>query len=293
MDHMMPGMDGIEVTRILRGMGVRYPIVALTANAMPGMRDVYLEAGMDELLLKPVIKSELLTVLTAFLPPEKQTVAAFNLSNGETHEAKEMHNTAFWDAIASIDGLYVEVGLDRVSQQYSIYETSLYMMINEIDQCHEKLTSFLADEKIKDFEILAHSMKGALSSIGAVYSTEQALLLEKAANTGDLNYCQQNLEPFLVNMSELRNGLVAAFALKEEIPMEAIPAKLRAAFLDLTQALKTGDLALIDEGLNLLDTYNESGVGERLTAELKNIEEAIMMMDYEGAVRMMEKVTEQ
>jgi signal transduction histidine kinase/CheY-like chemotaxis protein len=74
MDHMMPGMDGLDTTRAIRALGGAYAqvtIIALTANAVSGVREQFLEAGMDDFLSKPVIIKELQELLLKHLPPEK------------------------------------------------------------------------------------------------------------------------------------------------------------------------------------------------------------------------------
>jgi signal transduction histidine kinase/CheY-like chemotaxis protein len=75
MDHMMPDMDGVETTIRLRGI-VEYrdvPIVALTANAISGMREMFLEKGMNDFLSKPIDPVKLETVLRKWIPESKQT----------------------------------------------------------------------------------------------------------------------------------------------------------------------------------------------------------------------------
>jgi CheY-like chemotaxis protein len=74
MDHMMPGMDGLDATRIIRNLGGRFAeiiIIALTANAVSGVREQFLKAGMDDFLAKPIIISELQEILRKYLPAEK------------------------------------------------------------------------------------------------------------------------------------------------------------------------------------------------------------------------------
>ena len=68
LDHMMPGMDGIEVVHILRKLeGYKLPyIVALTANAITGMRQMYLSEGFDEYLSKPINVSELNKIINKY-----------------------------------------------------------------------------------------------------------------------------------------------------------------------------------------------------------------------------------
>jgi CheY-like chemotaxis protein/nitrogen-specific signal transduction histidine kinase len=71
MDHMMPNMDGIEATRIIRGMEgpvSKVPIIALTANAISGNEKMFLEAGFDDFLSKPIDAHALATALLKFLP---------------------------------------------------------------------------------------------------------------------------------------------------------------------------------------------------------------------------------
>jgi CheY-like chemotaxis protein len=78
MDHMMPEMDGLEATSRIRSLGGRFarlPIVALTANAMFGMREFVLERGFSDYLPKPIDPVLLDTVLARWIPEEKQAEA--------------------------------------------------------------------------------------------------------------------------------------------------------------------------------------------------------------------------
>ncbi len=74
MDHMMPELDGIEATRLIRAIGTPYavnlPIVALSANAVKGMEDEFLVGGMDDFLPKPISLEMLGTILRKWLPPD-------------------------------------------------------------------------------------------------------------------------------------------------------------------------------------------------------------------------------
>jgi two-component system, sensor histidine kinase and response regulator len=71
MDVQMPEMDGFAATRELRRRGADVPVIALTANALAGDRERCLEAGMDDYLSKPIIESELVRVLTKYVPAER------------------------------------------------------------------------------------------------------------------------------------------------------------------------------------------------------------------------------
>jgi CheY-like chemotaxis protein len=73
MDGQMPEMDGLEATRQIRALEAREgrprtPIIALTANALPGDRETFLGAGMDEYLTKPIRSGDLAVTLSKVRP---------------------------------------------------------------------------------------------------------------------------------------------------------------------------------------------------------------------------------
>jgi signal transduction histidine kinase/DNA-binding NarL/FixJ family response regulator/HPt (histidine-containing phosphotransfer) domain-containing protein len=74
MDHMMPGMDGIEATRLIRALPGGHgdmPIVALTANVMPEAQAAFKEAEMNDFIAKPIVAAEVNRVLFKWLPQSK------------------------------------------------------------------------------------------------------------------------------------------------------------------------------------------------------------------------------
>jgi CheY-like chemotaxis protein len=75
MDHMMPEMDGVDVTKNIRALpGEKYkelPIVALTANVVGDVRDMFIKSGMNDFLSKPMELIEIERVLREWLPQEK------------------------------------------------------------------------------------------------------------------------------------------------------------------------------------------------------------------------------
>ncbi|MDR0600043.1 MAG: response regulator [Treponema sp.] len=74
MDHMMPGMDGIEAAQQIRSLGNRFTrliIIALSANALSGVRETYIRAGMDDFIPKPIMIKDLKLTLEKYLAPDK------------------------------------------------------------------------------------------------------------------------------------------------------------------------------------------------------------------------------
>jgi len=69
MDHMMPGMDGMETTKRIRAHGYTKPVVALTANAVVGQAALFLQNGFDDFLSKPIDSKELDTIIGKYIKP--------------------------------------------------------------------------------------------------------------------------------------------------------------------------------------------------------------------------------
>jgi CheY-like chemotaxis protein len=79
MDHMMPGMDGVEAVRLIRALGGRFrelPVIALTANVVSGMEEMFLANGFNDCLSKPIEMSRLDDILRVWIPAEKRDPAS-------------------------------------------------------------------------------------------------------------------------------------------------------------------------------------------------------------------------
>ncbi|MCL1992777.1 MAG: response regulator [Spirochaetes bacterium] len=87
MDHMMPGMDGIEATKQIRASGYKKPVFALTANALFGQSDIFITNGFDGFISKPIDTTRLNSILNQFVrdkhPPEVVAAARKNAANLE------------------------------------------------------------------------------------------------------------------------------------------------------------------------------------------------------------------
>ena len=279
MDHMMPGMDGVEATRIIRESGVKVTIVALTANAIAGAKEDFLTAGMDDWLTKPINKVLFFKTLEKWIPPEKITRVSAEADEGGESEGDEFRRN-----IEAIEGLSVETGLERVFE-WETYVTSLRLLITEIEKCDKNLTRFLAAGDMRNFSIAVHGMKGALNFAGAMELSRQAYDLEMASDKEDAAFCAANMPPFLEELNRLGRSLAAAFEKKNQnrAPV-VIPPELPPIFEKLAAALTEMDFLAIDEGTERLDALNTGGA---LKDEIERIKDAVLMMDYDDAKEMM------
>jgi signal transduction histidine kinase/CheY-like chemotaxis protein len=90
MDHMMPGMDGVETTAAIRNMEGEYfkqlPIIALTANALSGMREMFLSKGFNDYLAKPIELAKLNALMEKWVPKEKRRMVEDTVTTGNASE---------------------------------------------------------------------------------------------------------------------------------------------------------------------------------------------------------------
>jgi len=159
-------MDGLEATAAIRarehGTGKRLPIIALTANAMQGDRELCLEAGMDGYLAKPIQPAELLAALDTWISP---------LSTPEIQPA--VHR------IFDVDALLANLGNDA-EMLTLMMETFLQNTAAQLGDVHLALK----DGEVRQAEDLVRSMRNAAANLGAEALKAAVLRLEESCLKG-------------------------------------------------------------------------------------------------------------
>jgi CheY-like chemotaxis protein len=190
-DHMMPEMDGIETAKIIRGISGRYdkvPLIALTANAMAGIKEMFLENGFDDYLSKPIETAKLDELMERWIPREARAA----LSPVSTPVLQDPGGPK--DGL-KIEGLDVGLGLSRIGGSMEIYLEVLEIYCRDA----ESALPFLEDipwENIDDFIIRVHALKSASANIGAVALSNEAAFLEEAGKKRDLQTIWEETDIF-------------------------------------------------------------------------------------------------
>jgi len=189
MDYMMPEMDGVEATRAIRAMGgnlVSLPIIALTANAVSGARELMLDASMNDYLAKPIQKSMLKAVLVKWLSPPDRVTARF--------ESQRMPHML--EKVRHIRDFSIKEALDALGGDMELYRNLLAAVREHIPQALAVLGASLADEDWKRLQIETHGLKSALASIGAKGLSSVAAKLEHALARGDTEFYKREIFRF-------------------------------------------------------------------------------------------------
>jgi len=185
MDHMMPEMDGVEATGLIREMGGEYykklPIVALTANAVSGAREMFKDVGFNDFIAKPIELAALDRVLKKWLPKDKieEPVASgqsIQPVKKVSRQKEEESNTKH---------IQVEQGIVRSGCGEEGYYEILEMFVSSGEENINRITSFMEAEDWKNYIIKVHGLKSTSLTIGAAELSELAKKLELAGKAGE------------------------------------------------------------------------------------------------------------
>jgi len=203
MDHMMPGIDGIEATRLIREIGTEYaknvPIIALTANALVGNEEIFLNKGFQAFVSKPIEISRLDAVLREWVR-DKEQENNYIRSDDLVSDAEQEDAVTLLSFKDDIYGLNIEKGLRRFSSDASSYISVLHSYAKNTVPL---LESAMDISSIKDYETIVHGVKGSSSGICADIVADLASSLEEAAVAGDFYYITANNTAFIETSKKL------------------------------------------------------------------------------------------
>jgi len=209
MDHMMPEMDGIEAAAAIRAweketnLRKQIPIIALTANAVSGMREMFIEKGFNDFLAKPIDISKIDEILDKWIPKEKRKV------RNEKLEIRNEESPSVISHFPEIPGVDIEKGIDMTGGTEEAYRIVLSFFCKDIEKRLPLLQSAPGADNILEFVTQVHAFKSASASIGAAEVSAQAEKLEAAGKAGDLVFIQENLRDFADNLAKLAKDVRA------------------------------------------------------------------------------------
>ncbi len=185
MDHMMPKMDGIETTRLLREMGYTRPIVALTANALAGQAEMFLRKGFDGFISKPVDIRQLNVTLNKLIR-DKQPIEVLEAAQKKKAEMKQ--ETA--REPQQLDSQLAEIFARDAEKVAAVLETILQ-------------NNLKTESDIQSYVINVHAMKSALANIGERELFAAALRLEQAGREKNMNVMLSETQDFLYELRKI------------------------------------------------------------------------------------------
>lgn len=209
LDHMMPNMDGVETLHTIREKHIcdDIPVIALTANAVVGMREYYLNEGFSDFLTKPVFSRNLEKMILKWLPPDllaEKAKAEINTSAGDGQSDQKNASMA---PLPDIDGILWDYG--KLFLPMDILITTSLDYYESLSSTKEHIASLFKEIDTQDgltrYQAAVHSFKSTSAMIGATQVSALAKLLEKNAKDGNLENIN-SLHPILMEEIELLNA---------------------------------------------------------------------------------------
>ena len=280
MDHRMPGMDGTEtMLRIKQSEGPNKttPIIVLTATAISGMREKFLEYGFDDYLSKPVDPKKLEPMVRKYLPESMVTEA-------EAEEEENPLDSSFLVRLREVKGLDVSAGI-RNCGDASAYETSIRLFAsNGFDNLRE-IRRTVEERDINNFTIRIHSLKTAARIVGAVRLSIVAGRLEGCGDRKDEAGIELGAPGLMKSYEELINSIEALRKDTEEDYQGRKPITA-SEFDDACEALRecamSFDLESVD---NIIGEIRKYSLNETDAAFITEISRSSMAADSDGIVK--------
>jgi CheY-like chemotaxis protein/HPt (histidine-containing phosphotransfer) domain-containing protein len=288
MDHMMPGMDGIEATQRIRALPSEYaknvPIIAFTANAVPGNDQFFLNNGFNAFIAKPIDIMQLDAALNRWVLKaqdfQEEAVEEINMNGSEEALLSEI----------LIDGLDITTGITRYGKEDK-YLKVLRSYILHTPKLLENLKAS-ARSSLSDYAISVHGLKGSSYGISANVIGDIAFKLEKMAKEGNTeSFAETHL--YLVEKTEkLINDITAAI---EKLNLNKVvqnkpklPKPNPTILTKLLEVARRGKTSQMEEQIMELEKYEyetEQEIVSYLREKLENF-------DYDLITKKLESILE-
>lgn len=287
MDHMMPQMDGVEAMKIIRGLEGEHhrlmPIIALSANAVRGAREMFLEAGMSDFVAKPIEMRIMDETLRRWLPEDKillnkDVSAAYPEEDESGEDADRKTNPLRWQ----MEGIDVVVGMKYAGEDVDLYRDVLTDYMDTIEEKAEIIESAVAAGDIETYTIEVHSLKSTSKSIGATSLSEFAKDLEMNGKNEEWGPIIARTPALLSMYRGLYHSIMPYRAVREEEAQDREPiddGKLNELLGQLLNSIEMYDSIQAEEIIEELTGY---AIDDKWSGYMQDVNDAMGHFDYDA-----------
>ncbi len=288
LDHMMPGMDGIETLHAIRGSSDHQctgtPVVALTANAVGGAQEMYLAEGFDGYLAKPVKWEQLEETIENFLPPElvgKKDLTA-------VYSPVELQKMDRYSELLSRYDISLTEGLYYLNGDLEQYCRTARLYLEFFQSARQEIEAIYRSKDLKKIAVRIHALKGNARSLGAIDLYYTARRMEQRCYDGDLEYIDTTIPHLLMEATRAMLGLTCfTQEYEKDRPAQesALQNDVAKEMHNLRDVIEDGRAVegrhIIDRMLNRMSDMDEA---EKIVPKLKQIHEDLGNIEYEQAL---------
>ncbi|MDD6810741.1 MAG: response regulator [Lachnospiraceae bacterium] len=216
LDHMMPEMDGVETLKHLRkidkNQSKSFTIIAFTANAVSGAREMFLREGFDEFVSKPIEPMEMERILRKVLPK-----SAIAFVDEKVKNNLEMENQPEEDELSRLEnaGIHIQSGMQYCGGSREFYVELLTKFAEDGLKKETAIQDFFRKEDIENYRILVHALKSTAKMVGAESLSENARQMEMAAKEQNTDYIRAHHEELLAEYHGVVQHIVDVLNLEE------------------------------------------------------------------------------
>ena len=278
MDHMMPGIDGIEATRQIRQIGTEYakniPIIAMTANAVVGSEEMFLDNGFQAFLSKPIEIVRLDEVIRYWLRDktkeglpdgrqievEGQMLA--DMRNGQDRRIRNERRLG-QDRREGLDRRHrvrriAGVDMDKGIERFGSEESFLQVLRSYATNTRPLLEMFrtVSENNLDAYMVAVHGIKGSSRGICAEMVGAEAEALEMAARSGAVGFVVENTPEFLETVLKLVTDIENMLgAINTEHPKPQADKPDAATLAELLTACENYDMDGVDAAMEKIEAY--------------------------------------
>lgn len=285
MDHMMPVMDGVETLHMLKketeNPNVDTTVIMLTANAITGMKEQYIEEGFEDYISKPVELEKLEKMLHKYLPEEKTSWKEEERKE-QSEEKQEEEQTG-----SKIDK---SIGLNYCGGSEEMYKEIVRAYHQQGQKYIAAIPELCEKGEWKDYAVIAHAIKSTSLTIGARELSEEAKIQEQAAKEDKTDICAQGWEAFFENYKQILQEAEAFLGIEEskEETDEALQILSKSEYIEecrkLLQYIEDYEMGEAMEQIGKLFKCNVSGEErEQELSYLEKIRAAVDEFEYDLA----------
>ncbi len=201
MDHMMPYMDGIETLKNIKaatdGPNIDTPVIVLTANAVSGAKEMYLEEGFVDYMSKPIQGKRLEEKIVEYLPEDKYVMIEY-----DDMEKKLYQN--LWKAVADdimsefqFKILDIPMAVESAEGDKDCVIFLFESFRDNVDKNKTDIVSSYEKEDYANYTIFVHALKSTSKMIGAEKLSEMARKMEESGKAGEFDYIKENYDAMI------------------------------------------------------------------------------------------------
>ena len=284
-DHMMPEMDGIETVAHIRAWEKenkrgQLPIVALTANAVAGINEMFLENGFNDFIAKPIDISKLNEILNRWIPQEKR--------GQEINKAERPQDNSHHLIIPGVD---TAKGITRTGGSMENYIAVLALFRTDTEERLQHLQTVPGEDRLRAFATHVHSLKSAIAIIGCDTVSAKAAELETAARAADFASIEKNLSGFTAELAELIENIKKSVTMYNKSQPQGLGENvsfvLKPVMQELKEALVSNKAA--SDIFSIFDRLEKNQLDIKTKDILEKISYHVIMNEFDKAIKIIEE----